>query len=335
MDILEEYQASNPLSESVLLEDIDEYEIYKFYLGFYPELRTGYSSPLRKGDESPSFSLFTNLSGICEYRWKDSGLGQHGTILKLVRLLFNLKSDIEAIKKIRQDITHEDYGITTGKISLKERPKDKGNTIIKVKSKEWTEDALKWWFRYGITRSTLDYYNVTQIKWFQMNDTQIFPREELVFAYRELDMYQIYQPHNSEYKFRNNYSDKVCLGFSQLKYEQDTLIITKSKKDVMCLAQMGIEAVSPRSETTMIPQKYLTYFESRYSRIVTFFDNDILKQSNTGKLAANKYPYESIFIPDDCALKNIKDISDFVKMFSIFAGVNLTNKLLNGKEGIY
>lgn len=318
MDILEEYEASNPLSESVLLEDIDEYEIYKHYMGFYPELRTSYSSPLRERDESPSFSMFSNLSGICEYRWKDSGRAIHGDIFKLVKILFNLKSNVEAVKKIRQDITHKDYGLTTGRISLKERPKDKGSTIIKVRSKEFTEEALKWWFRYGITLSTLQLYNATQVEWFSMNDTQIYPKD-LCFAYRELDKYQIYQPNNPDYKFRNNYDDKIVMGFHQLKYKQDTLIITKSKKDVMALYQAGFEAVAARSESVVIPSPFLDYFDTKYKRKFELFDND-------GKHNGAIYHDPKIYIPIE---SGCKDFSDFTLKWGLEAGTKLINQLIN------
>lgn len=317
MDILEEYQLSNPLSESVLLEDIDEYEIYRYYLGFYPELRTGYSSPLRKGDESPSFSLFTNQSGICEYRWKDSGINEHGTIFKLVKMLYGLSNQIEVIKRIRHDLTN---GEVLPQIRLSNRPKDKGSTIIKVKSKEWTEDALKWWFRYGITRSTLDYYNVTQVKWFSMNGTQICPKkDELVFAYRELDLYQIYQPHNLLFKFRNNYSDKIVLGFSQLKYEQDLLIITKSKKDVMMLYELGYESVSSRSESVVIPSPFLDYFDLKYKDKIMLYDND-------GKEGSSIYRSKRIYIPLE---SGCKDISDYCLKYGKESGRKLIQHLIN------
>ena len=320
MNILEEYEASNPLSESVLLEDIDEYEIYKFYLGFYPELRTGYNSPLRKGDESPSFSLFTNLSGPCEYRWKDSGYkgGLHGDIFKLVKIMFNLSSNVQAIKKIRQDINKEDYGITSGKIILMDRPIDKGQTIITVKSKEWTEEGLKFWTSYGITKATLDYFNVTEVKWFQMNATQIFPRE-LCFAYREMSKYQIYQPYNPDYKFRNNYDDKIVMGFHQLKYKQDTLIITKSKKDVMALYEAGFESCAARSENTIIPTPFLNYFDTKYSRKIVLFDNDM-------KGSEDIYWDKKIYIPISTGCK---DFSDFTKKYGVEVGKKLINSLIN------
>ena len=317
MDILEEYEASNPLSKEVLLSEIDEYEMYKYYMGFYPELRTGYNSPLRKGDESPSFSLFTNQYPPCEYRWKDSGLGLHGDIFKMVRILYGLTNDRDIIRKIRQDLSKEGVD-NIPQIRLQERPKDRGNTIIKVKSKQWTEEAIKWWNQYHISLPTLARYNVSEVEWFSMNDRRIFPKG-LCFAYPEVSEYQIYQPSNKEYKFRNNYSSKVVLGFHQLKYESDTLIITKSKKDVMALAECNIEAVAAKSESTLIPTPYLDYFDTRYKRKFELFDNDM---KHNGEI----YHDPKIYIPLE---SGCKDFSDFRKKFGHETSVKLINKLIN------
>lgn len=317
MDLFEEYLQSRPLSENSVLEDIDEYEIYKFYLGFYPELRTGYSSPLREGDDSPSFSLFSNTVGNCEYRWKDSGKGLHGDVFKLVQLIFNLRTREDACAKIRQDINKEDYGITSGKLILKDRPIDKGSTDIAICSKpSFSEDGIKFWSNYGIRLETLELFNVTELEYFRIGEYSIYPKE-IAFGYRELDKYQIYQPYNPEYKFRNNYTDKMIIGFHQLKYEQDTLIITKSRKDVMMLYELGYEAVSPRSENTLIPIEYINYFKKRYNKILVLFDNDM-------KHRGEEYNLPLIYVP---LSSRAKDISDFCKLYGKEIGKKLIDSL--------
>lgn len=318
MDILEEYEASNPLSKEVLLSEIDEYEMYKHYMGFYPELRTGYSSPLRKGDESPSFSLFTNNYPPCEYRWKDSGAGGiHGDIFKLVKILYNLPDEKSIIKKIRQDLSKEDYGIDSQRIILKDRPVDKGATIIKVKSKPFTAEGLAFWNSYGVSLTTLAYYNITQVEWFSFNDAKIYPKG-IAFAYKELDKYQIYQPYNTDFKFRNNFDSSIVMGFHQLLYNSDTLVITKSKKDIACLYECGVEAVASRSESTVIPSKFLDYFDTKYSRKLVLFDNDM---KHNGQIYWDK----KIYIPIE---SGCKDFSDFMKKFGKDTSIRLINDLM-------
>lgn len=318
MDLLEEYLSSSPLSENVILEEIDEYEIYNFYMGFYPELRTGYSSPLRRGDESPSFSLFTNRYPPCEYRWKDSGKGIHGDVFKLVQLMFGLKSREEACKKIRQDIKKEDYGITSGKIVLKDRPVDKGSMVIKVVSKSFSEAGLEFWNKYHISTSTLRYFNTTEVDMFTFDGEYFIRPKDLCFAYRELDRYQLYQPYSKEYKFRNNLTDRMIFGFHQLKYESDTLIITKSRKDVMMLHELGYEAVAPRSENTVMPSEYFTYFSKRYKKIVVLFDNDM-------KHKGDDYPYPKVYVPISTGCK---DISDFSKKYGLETSKKLIESII-------
>lgn len=48
----------------------------------------------------------------------------------------------------------------------------------------------------------------------------------------------------------------------------DILFITKSMKDVMCLHEMGIPAVSPSSESTFLPKDVLEQLKTRFKRII-------------------------------------------------------------------
>ena len=63
---------------------------------------------------------------------------------------------------------------------------------------------------------------------------------------------KIYQPY-SKFKWLSNTSVSDLQGLSQLPKSGDTLVITKSLKDVMCLDIWGIPAVAPSSESCVIP----------------------------------------------------------------------------------
>jgi hypothetical protein len=93
------------------------------------------------------------------------------------------------------------------------------------------------------------------------------------------------------------------LGFQQLTYTSDTLIITKSMKDVMCLRSFGYEAVSPRSENTPLPEQAIGYFNVKYKRKFILFDNDM-------KHRGDWYPYPQVYVPIE---SGSKDISDFTR----------------------
>lgn len=324
-DLLDDYvQERQP--EQLLLELVDEYSMYCHYLGFEPELGTKYRSPLRMGDDNPSFSIYTQtkLKGPFEFAWKDHGLSKHGDIFTLVGLLFGLKYKRDIYRKVDKDFNLGLYepsdNIPTEKVILVDPPDKRIPIKIRLKSIPFTAQALQFWKQYGITEGTLKLYNVTQVTHIWFYEHQIYPVSPtgLCFAYRIGKHYKLYQPYNPEYKFRNDYLSHYTEGFLQLNYNQDTLIITKSTKDVMVLRELGYEAVSPRSESTPIPEAHRTYFETRYKRIVLLFDNDM---KHNGHL----YPYEQIYIP---LSSGTKDISDFVKKFGTSEGRKLITSLL-------
>jgi hypothetical protein len=148
-------------------------------------------------------------------------------------------------------------------------------------------------------------------------EVPISPRG-LCFAYREIDKYKIYQPHDLEFKFRNNYPNHFIEGFHQLKFKSDLLIITKSRKDVMCLYELGYEAVSAKSENTVIPIEYINHFKKRYKRIVVLFDNDM-------KHKGDAYEFDKIYVPIE---SGEKDVTDFRRRYGHESTVQMMKDIL-------
>ncbi|MGL1311253.1 hypothetical protein ACSTKO_24905, partial [Vibrio parahaemolyticus] len=72
-------------------------------------------------------------------------------------------------------------------------------------------------------------------------------------------------------KFRQDLQETYVHGIEQLTYQSDLLIITKSRKDVMCLRSFGYDAVSPRSENTPMPENFFTWADTHYKRKLVLF----------------------------------------------------------------
>ncbi len=296
------------LSLSSILNRIDEYGLYCHYLGFDPDIRGTYSSPIREGDDSPSFSFYNAYPGAgVEFLWKDGALNKSGTIATLVQEIYGL-THTDALKKIDSDFK---LGFTDGnfaatkKLSTYKKPESKVEAIISVNSKDqFTEDGLAFWKSFHITKDILNRYDVTELYGATINGNQL-GYKELAFAYRIGDKYKIYCPYNLKFKFINNYTNKLAEGFFQLPRKSDTLIITKSMKDVMVLYGLGYEAISPKSETTLLPKQYFKWINTHYRYVRILFDNDM---KHNGEL----YPYEKIYIPID---SECKDVSDFIKKY--------------------
>jgi hypothetical protein len=322
----EKFIQSRLLSPESILEAVDEYLLYCFYLGYEPELRIPYESPIREEgdpDVRASFSLFNNTVGICEYRWKDSGRGITGDIFTLVKLLTGASSLIDTYGIIRRQMElgfGEEQQKEGTKLVYPRRPEAKGSCTIKVTSRAFTQEAIDFWLSFGISLKTLERYNVTQVRcmWFREEQKNaIYPRG-LCFAYRIIEKYKIYQPFDKMFKFCNNYTEEYIEGLLQLPYKSDTLIITKSLKDVMLLHELGYEAVSPRSESTLVHKNTLAYLESKYSKIVILFDNDMRHRGD-------EYTYPKVYVPLE---SGTKDLSDYRKKYGHDKTVQLIKQLL-------
>lgn len=318
-DSFEEVMRNYLIDEQRVLEEVDEYSAYCYYLSFNPTLRKAYNSPFRK-DYKPSFSLYPARKGAnIEYFWKDSGIGKSGNIFTLVGLLYGLKGD-DILRKIDEDF---DVGLYSTKSNLVLKPPfvpappDKQPSSIRVRYKAWTEEGRAYWRDYIDNLTLLNTYYVQEVQVFWVREDQDIPirPKGLTFSYRidEIDEssgeitphYKIYQPYNDTYKFINDYTDQMVEGYQQLPEVSDLLIITKATKDVIVLRDLGYNAIAPRGESVMIPTHILLELAKRFTRIIILFDND-------GKHKGSSYPYKKIEIP---LTSNTKDVSDYRKMY--------------------
>lgn len=329
MDSLEDIVNRYVLSDFAILERVSEYSLYCHYLGFEPLLRTKYRSRVRTGnnDDSPSFSIFESHHPHREYMWKDSGgRGMSGDIFQLIKKLMGYQGSA-AYQQVLEKI---DFDFKLG-FGSKEPPKQQiVNYLppiaiparIRIKSKPFSQVELDYWNGFGVGSELLDRYQVSSVALYWLRDDQPggnSPRHGLCFAYKILDRYQLYQPFaKPEDKFRQSLTDKDLHGFHQLDYNDRTLIMTKSRKDVMCLKAHGFEAVSPRSENTPIVPEYLRYLEQKYDKIYTLFDND-------GKHRADFYPYEHREIP---LSTGCKDPAEFRSRYGAREFINLIQTLI-------
>jgi hypothetical protein len=328
-DSLDDFLEGSILSDIAVLERVDEYTLYTFYLGFKPELGLKFSSPIRtngNSDTEGSFSIYPPASkrATNEYLWKDNGTGQTGNIFKLVGMLHSITKHEDILRIIDRDFN---LGFSLGEpvqyqMTKVVAPVFRGQADIRIKSRPFRYGDLKYWAQFGISRETLELYNVTAVEMYWLFADQKYPKTtfDICFAYRIWSKYKIYRPLAADKgdKFRNNFTEKHIEGFTQLKYDQDLLIITKSLKDVMLLREFGYEAVASHSESNIIPPQALSYFEAKYKRIVVWYDND-------GKTQADKYSYEKVYVPIE---SGEKDPSDYYKRYGKDATQALITRLL-------
>lgn len=253
-----------------ILSKVTEYDIYAAYIGNF-KVGMIYNSPLRK-DKTPSFGCFYSRK-TKQLLFKDHGTGQCGNVIKFVELYTGLTNYSNILNNIveKLNITNN-----TQLVSSKQYIPST-ETVIGVVRQEFTKVDINYWKQFNITVDTLKKFGVSSIKYYLCNGIvkSIYKEDNPMYAYKVYNHFKIYKPLADKYtKWRNNLTELDIQGFKQLPKTGDILIITKSMKDVMCLYEMGIPAISPSSESTFIPDKILEQLKKRFKRIIILFDRD-------------------------------------------------------------
>jgi 5S rRNA maturation endonuclease (ribonuclease M5) len=288
-----------------ILSKATEYDIYAQYLG---QFKVGmiYNSPFRK-DKNPSFGIYYSKRAQ-KLLFKDHGTGDCGDVIKFVQLLTGKTNYDEILKDIvaKLNITN-----TTKLVSSKQYipPTE---TVIGVVRQDFTESDINYWSQFNIDTKTLKKFNVSSIKYYLCNGIVkgIYKDENPMYAYKVYNNFKIYRPLGDKYtKWRNNLTELDIQGYEQLPKAGDTLFVTKSMKDVMCLYKMGYSAISPSSESTFIPNNIIEALKKRFKRIIVLFDRDVAGVRNSRKISL-KMGLEAMFIHKRF---KAKDVSDAIK----------------------
>lgn len=296
---------SNPITLDYILSKVTEYDIYARYLG---QFKVGfiYNSPFRR-DKNPSFGIFrSRKSG--KLLFKDHGSGDCGDVIKFVELYTGITNYNDILNQIIKDMQ-----ITNNTVlhSNKETTKST-ETIIGVVRQDWTEVDKQYWSQFGITKKTLKKFNVNSIKYYLCDGVVkgIYKDSNPMYAYKVYDRFKVYRPLADKYtKWRNNLTEYDIQGYEQLPKTGNLLIITKSLKDVMCLYEMGYNAISPSSESTFIPDDVLQSILKRFKRVLLCFDRDIAGVRNMRKISL-KTGLKCMLVAKKW---QAKDISDAIK----------------------
>lgn len=302
------------------LSDIDIPWCYQHFLNL-PHPLTGANikieSPLKEGkDWDPSFAIYKKNGS--DYKWNDLSTGSMGDIIDLVRFLKTKESKqpvdrSEAFNIIKQVFT----GQITKESIYKPIPQflNSPGRVVDSEMRRWQSRDLDYWKRFGVTKKTLEFYNVSSLEKFTMEKTvngekKIFEiKNPLAYGYytRQGDLSKIYQP-ESKVRFINVI--KYIQGSSQLKFNVSNLVIASSMKDGMAFMELDIpdhEFVAPDSENTMLGVKDIEFYISKYAYIKIMFDND-----DAGKNSSKKYQDKYKF--KDVLLELEKDVSDSVEI---------------------
>lgn len=305
-----------------LLDKVDDYTIYSYYLGAFKPGKL-INSPLRNDDKMPSFAIFPSKDGALLF--KDHGTGVAGNALKFIKLYKGIENRDELERELLRIVRKTNPNDCIRKNTYAS-PVGLGPTEIGIVRQPFTETDKQYWSNFHISLTTLKKFNVFSIKYFICNRVVrgTYKETNPMYAYKVYDKFKIYRPLASKYtKWRTNLTNRHVQGLAELPQEGgNLLIITKSLKDVMCLYEMGINAIAASSETTFIPEDILNDLKNKWKHVVILYDRD-----KTGMLKARdynkQYGLDCIFVHKKF---KAKDISDAVKDNGFFAVKNWLTK---------
>ena len=289
-----------------LLSMLNDESIYTYYLG---KIKLGklIHSPLRNNDKNPSFAIFRGKEGGLFF--KDHGSGDGGNSIKFVKLYNHITTqqelERELLRIVQKMNPNSGNVIRTYSYSV-----DSGPTDIGIVRQPFTEVDKQYWKQFHISQDTLKLFQVFSIKYFLCNRVVrgTYKESSPMYAYKVFDKFKIYRPLASKYtKWRTNLTNRDVQGLAEIPKEGgNLLIITKSLKDVMCLYEMGYNAIAASSETTFIPEDILQSLRSKWKHVVIIYDRD-----KTGMLEARKYSkqykLDAIFVHKRFKAKDISD----------------------------
>lgn len=324
MDALEKYVAMNELSVINILQYVDDFSIYSFYIGAELELNIKYSSPLRLGDEDPSFSLYYSKYVDDKILFKDSATGLYGDVFTFLRYLMGSGHNLNTLRNVLLQI-NSDFGLGFAGDEVREfkphlikkAPLKKEPVTLEVTSHEKPLKAYwDYWETLDITSPTLDKYNATNIRvlhYITSDFHKVITPKNLAIGYEILGKYKSYQPFaERQYKFRNNFDNLFVEGAMQLDFEQDFAIITKATKECMWFYEhFQWETVAGLSETTMINPYFMeNVLRKEYKTVFIWLDGDSAGISAQAKYLA-QYPWLVPIVFDDFI--ESKDVTDFYR----------------------
>ena len=302
--------------EYLFEKGINQESILSHYVGADVNSKKLFISPFRS-DNHVTCSIYKSKSGILYIH--DFATGEQINCFQAVMKLYNCNY-YQALEIIAKDFglikgSHQKFNVIPYVPEIKETEAAK----IEVQIKDFTDEELKWWEEYGITKKILKKYHVFSILHVFLNGNLRFTstKNSPIYGYyfgkdkTSQQKWKLYFPMRESYRFLGNLTPKILQGYKQLPETGDLLVINKSMKDTMCCYRLGIPSVSPNSETTFPVPKQIEEFKKRFKHIIVMFDSDRPGLLNLIKIRHIYPELNYFFIPKS---EGAKDLTDLVKL---------------------
>lgn len=318
------------LTKEEILKRVSYWDLWSYYIPGV-ELKKAFLSPLRQEDR-PSANIFPTQDG--KILFKDFKLGtftiwsylqekyqlKYHEVLLMVNNDFNLSLTTNGIVKPTMDF----YGIPR-KIKI---PKDNPETIIQIKRRQWNSSDREYWDQYYLKLEFITKRGVVPLQNFWINEQLVYWYNTFnptySYEFRSDKKRKIYSPYSDKYRFVTNADNSIWQGEEYLPWIDETLIITKSYKDVLAISNMKFNSVAPQSESFLFDEIKMTSYKKRFNKIYLLYDNDETGRKYS-KLNCDKHDLIPIFIPEN---SNCKDITDFIKINGYDNSINLIKNII-------
>lgn len=322
--MIQSRRSEDVLNKETILDKVSEYQIFQYFCTHFDEPNKKFKSDLRE-DNSPTVSI-TQYRGRLWY--KDFGCPEHSfDCFAYVGYKYSL-TFYETLRHI--DVSFG-LGLSAGSVrstvrKLEKKIEEKKPAVIKVRTRDWTQEDLGYWMQFGITKEILVTFDVLPITHYWINE-QRFSCSSISYRYRFDCGYKIYRPLEIDFKWASNVGSQCIQGLHGLPDHSDCVFLTSSLKDVMCLAVLDCPSIALQSEMLLPSQETITALEARFKEVIVLYDNDFDKTRNAGQEMAEKicrtYGLTNLIIP---SYYRAKDISDLVRDHGLEEAANVIQR---------
>jgi len=199
-------------------------------------------------------------------------------------------------------------------VSVKKKYK-KPSVNFKIKLRNWNQDDIDYWKQYHITienvskvaRPVNSYMSNAGSVSFKLKYRYKSTDPCYMYSFNKSNKVKLYQPYSDYNKWKSNTCINNIFGYKQLPHFGDDLYIVSGGKDMLCMWEMGYNAVAPQSESIRIPSHIMKDLKSRFRNIYYLYDNDPTGIEMSTKFAEEDQinniilPTENIWIYKDVA----------------------------------
>jgi len=325
------------LTKDMVLRNVSEYQIFRFYCKNFIDLNKPFCSDLRM-DKYPSCSIKAYSNGLY---YKDFGTNESYNCFAYVQFYMRQKfnEDLtyhEVLKVIANDfgfikkVQNKQIIPSLNYLGLPDKH-DRQTTIIRIKKRDWKEYDT-YWNKYYIDKHILTFYNVVPVTdyWISIKNNELLnvyseSTNDPAYSYEHGNgMRKLLRPFaERQNKWISNIPKKVFSGYNQLDKQGKELIVTKSLKDCMIWRLLGYNSIAPQSENIFLNENQFQLLSMRFTNIIINYDNDEVGL-NAMKKFSKQFGIKSFIIPD-----NIKDISDYISTKGYDQTIQLTKNFKN------